>query len=368
MHANARVSPVTRPSGALSALAAAALFGAGAPVAKLLVPSVGTVTLASLLYLGAGLALVATRVGSGAAARRVASPAAAAEAEAPLTARDAPLALVIVIAGGMVAPWLLLVGLRRLPGTTASLLLNLEAPLTIAIATTLFAEHLGARAVAGAAAIVGGAVLVSTRGGIVPGEWVGCAAIAGACAAWALDTNVSQRLSIRDPVAVVRLKGLVAGAAMLVIARLGGEPVPPAGVAAVALLVGAVAYGVSLVLTMHALRLLGSARQAAYFATAPFIGAALSVPILGERLDAATALAAVAMAAGLALLLGERHGHLHAHGALEHEHAHRHDEHHRHTHDGPWEEPHSHVHRHLPLVHDHPHLSDVHHRHRHRRP
>jgi drug/metabolite transporter (DMT)-like permease len=342
--------------GALEALAAAALFGAGAPVAKLLVPSVGAVTFAGFLYLGAGLALVAIRLASRAAAPR----------EAPLTFRDSPLLLVVVVAGGMLAPWLLLVGLRRLPGTTASLLLNLETPLTIALATTLFSEHLGVRATAGAAAIVAGAVLVGARGGIAAADWLGCAAIAGACAGWALDTNVSQRLSVRDPVEVVRLKGLAAGAAMLVIARLGGEPLPTVRVAAAALLVGAVAYGLSLVLTMRALRLLGSARQAAYFATAPFIGAALSIPILGERLDVTTAVAAFAMAAGLALLLGERHGHRHAHAPLEHEHAHVHDEHHRHAHEGPWSEPHAHVHRHAPLVHDHPHAADVHHRHRHR--
>ena len=344
--------------GAPSALAAAALFGAGAPVAKLLVPSAGAVTLAGLLYLGAGLALLAMRV---------ALPADASH-EAPLTARDAPLVFIVVVAGGMVAPWLLMVGLRRLPGTTASLLLNLEAPLTIALATTLFAEYLGGRAVVGAAAIVTGAVVVTARGGATLADWLGCAAIAGACAAWALDTNVSQRLSVRDPIAVVRMKGLAAGAAMLVIARLGGEAAPAAAVTAAALLVGAVAYGLSLVLTMRALRLLGSARQAAYFATAPFIGAALSIPILGERLDAATAVAAATMALGVTLLLGERHVHLHAHAALEHEHVHVHDEHHRHEHAGPWSEPHSHVHRHAPLVHDHPHVSDLHHRHRHRPP
>lgn len=340
-----------KAGGALQALAAAALFGASAPLAKLLVPTVDPVTLAGLLYLGAGLALVMRR----------------GRVETPLTWNDAPVMAGVVVAGGMLGPWLLLVGLRHVSAVTVSLLLNLEAPFTILLATTLFGEHLGPRAMSGAAAIVAGAVLAGGRGEPGFSDLLGGAAVVGACASWALDTNLSQRLSGRDPIAIVRVKGLTAGTAMLLVARLGGAPPPSLAATGAGLLLGAGAYGASLVLTMRALRVLGGARQAAYFATAPFLGAALAVPLLGERVDTTIALAAATMAAGIALLLDERHTHLHTHEPLTHDHAHAHDEHHRHAHDGPFTEPHAHPHRHLPLTHDHAHVSDAHHRHPHRR-
>src|SRR5207248_4421168 len=140
----------------------------------------------------------------------------------------------------------------------------------------------------------------------------------------------------------------------------------PAPIAA-ALAIGALGYGVSIVWHVRALRELGAARQSAIFATAPFAGALLSWPALGEVPGLRELAAAVLMGAGIALLASEKHSHVHQHAAIEHEHVHVHDEHHRHQHDAPVEEPHSHVHRHEALVHEHPHAPDLHHRHRHDR-
>ena len=134
---------------------------------------------------------------------------------------------------------------------------------------------------------------------------------------------------------------------------------------------GFLGYGLSIVLHLLAMRHVGAARQAAYFATAPFIGAVAAVPILGERLGALELGAGALMAAGAIVLLRARHDHWHEHEALEHDHAHVHDGHHAHAHEheheheGAVDEPHAHPHRHAPLVHDHPHLPDAHHRHRH---
>ena len=127
------------------------------------------------------------------------------------------------------------------------------------------------------------------------------------------------------------------------------------------------ADGVSVVLDAFALRLIGAAREAAYFATAPFVGALASVLLLGDTLRWHDGLAMLVMAVGVGFLLRERHGHQHAHDEISHEHLHEHDEHHQHEHQpgDPVGEPHSHPHRHAPLVHDHPHVSDAHHRHRH---
>jgi len=214
--------------------------------------------------------------------------------------------------------------------------------------------------------IAGGAAL-GLQPGALGGNWAGAACIAGACACWALDNNLTQRLSARDPVSVVQVKAIAAAAGALVLAASFGERLPGPDTVGWALLLGSLSYGASIVLDAHALRLLGAAREAAFFATAPFVGAALSVAVLGERPSWSDAAGAAAMAAGVAVLVRARHGHAHTHEAVEHDHLHVHDAHHQHAHDGdgPVVEPHSHPHAHAPLTHDHPHVSDAHHRHRH---
>ncbi len=340
-------------SGAVVGLAAAALFGASTPVAKLLVPGSGPVVLAGLLYLGAGLGLA------------VAATARRRGAEAPLRRPDLPVLGGVIVAGGVVGPVLLVLGLAHLSGTAASLLLNLEAPFTIALAVVLLRERLSTRELAGAGAVVLGAAALAWAPGPLAADATGVACVAGACAAWAVDNNLSQRLSLRDPVAVARAKALAAGALNVVLGLALGERLPSPGHVAGALATGALGYGASLVLFLLGMRALGAARQAAYFATAPFIGATLAIPLLRERPPVAHLAAGALMAAGVLAMVRARHGHPHVHQAFEHEHGHVHDEHHRHAHEGPVTEPHSHVHGHAPLVHDHAHLPDIHHRHGH---
>ena len=332
-------------------LAAAALFGASTPAAKLLVPGTGAVMLAGLLYLGAGLGL--TVYGR---FRRA--------DEAPLRREDLPALVPMIVAGGIVGPVLLVFGLARVSGVAASLLLNLEAPFTIALAVLAFGDHLSRREALGAVAIVAGGAWL-TAAGPVRADPLGVAAIAGACAAWALDNNLAQRLALRDPVAVARAKTLAAGAVSAALAFASGDRLPDLAVLLGALAVGAFGYGASIVLHLVATRGIGAARQAALFATAPFVGALVSLPLLGERLSLRDVVAGALMAAGLGAVLKARHAHEHVHDASEHDHAHVHDEHHRHPHAEPVSEPHSHRHVHAALVHDHPHLPDPHHRHEH---
>jgi drug/metabolite transporter (DMT)-like permease len=334
-------------------LGAAALFGLSVPLVKLAAGRIGTLTLAGLLYLGAGIVLTAARLVNP-------SP-----RETPLRRGDGPALAGIVAAGAVAGPTLLVLGLRRLPGSAAALLLNLEAPFTVILAVLLFGEHLGRRGLAAALAIVAGACALA----VVPGgflvEPLGAVFVAGACAAWALDTNLTQRLSLRDPVALVRFKGLCGGACTLLVGALLREGLPTLPAIAAALAIGAVGYGVSIVWHVRAMRDLGAARQSAIFATAPFAGALLSWPLLGEAPGLREVAAAALMGTGIALLASEDHSHRHEHEAITHEHVHVHDEHHRHEHGGPVQEPHSHVHSHEGLVHDHPHAPDVHHRHHH---
>lgn len=342
--------------GALLGLCAAALFGLSAPVAKLLLGAVEPLLLAGLLYLGAASGLWLHR----AVTRR--------SREARVRRKDLPVLVGVVLSGGIAGPVLMLMGLSRVSGLSGSLLLNLEAPFTMVLAVLLFREHMGRRVLISASLICAGATLLDFQPGTLRADTIGALLLAAACACWALDNNLTQKLSLRDPFAIVRIKTLGAGTvntglALLVV----HSPVPGFGYAAAALVLGCLSYGFSVVLDAYALRLVGAAREAAYFATAPFVGVLGSLVLLGESIGGFQGLAMLAMVLGVALLIRERHGHVHEHGGLKHEHLHVHDEHHQHEHgqDDPAGEPHAHPHRHVPLVHDHPHVPDAHHRHRH---
>ncbi len=347
--------------GAACGIGAATLWGASAPVSKLLLPHVQPLMLAALLYLGAGAGLTLFSL---------VRPRTARLDEAPMRAVDVPLIAGMTLLGGVCGPVLLLFGLERLSGVAASLLLNLEAPFTIALAVLLFREHLPARGTLAAFIVIAGALLLAWHtGGAVSASWVGVVCVVGACLAWGADNNLTQRVSLRDPITVVRYKTIPAGCITFALALLFGERVPSGRVLLASLALGAVSYGAGIVLHVFGLRLLGAARQAAFFATAPFVGAVASLLVLGERLSVFDAVGGAVMAAGVALLLTESHAHEHVHEVVEHEHAHVHDEHHAHEHgDGiavHEGRAHAHVHRHEALVHSHAHVSDVHHRHDH---
>jgi hypothetical protein len=145
-----------------------------------------------------------------------------------------------------------------------------------------------------------------------------------------------------------------------------GTAFPGASAIGGALILGLASYGVSLVLFIFALRHLGSARTAAHFGTAPFLGAALAIPLLGEPVTAGLLVATALMSIATWLVLTEAHAHEHTHHSIRHAHRHVHDEHHRHAHDGSeGQEPHGHAHAHESMTHAHPHLPDLHHRHGH---
>ena len=342
-----------------TALASAALFGASTPFAKLLIgQGLDPQLLAGLLYLGSGLGLGILRV--------VRHLRGGAPAEAPLARPDLPWLALVVLAGGILGPVLLMVGLAATPAASAALLLNVEGLATMAIAWVVFRENVDRRLLIGALAILAGAAVLSWQGGPAP-IGAGAFAIVAACLCWAVDNNLTRKLSSADPVQIAMIKGLAAGAVNLILALFRGAALPGAPEIAAAGLIGFLGYGVSLVLFVLALRHLGSARTGAYFATAPFIGAGLAVVLLDDPLTLQLAASAILMGAGVYLHLTERHMHEHAHDAMEHAHRHIHDEHHQHEHrpDDPPGEPHSHVHNHEPTRHRHVHYPDLHHRHEH---
>ena len=352
-----------RLPGVLAALAAALLFGASTPLAKVLLANFDPWLLAGLLYLGSGIGLAIYRL-TRSTPRRV-----------QLARGEWPWLAGAVASGGVVAPVLLMVGLTRLAGSSASLLLNAEGVFTAALAWFVFRENFDRRIALGMLAIAAGATVLTWPGGFVsaspPMQAGASSAVLGACLAWGLDNNLTRKVSLADPAWIACIKGLVAGTTNLLLAFVFTPNLTFPAIASVgaALLVGCFAYGVSLSLFVVSLRHLGTARTGAYFSIAPFFGAALSILLLHERITAQLIAAGALMAVGVWLHLTEHHSHEHAHDVLEHEHEHVHDEHHQHEHgtaqiqsEG---DKHTHVHRHGKLTHKHAHYPDAHHRHDH---
>jgi drug/metabolite transporter (DMT)-like permease len=339
--------------GIFAALGAALLFGASTPLAKLLLGAASPWLLAGLLYLGSGLGLAAVVL-----FRR---PSFRLPGSEILSLAGA------IAAGGVVGPVLLMWALSRMAASSAALLLNAEGVFTALIAWFVFRENFDRRIALGMALIVAGAAVLSGFSGASVDAALPALAVLGACLAWAVDNNLTRKVSLAEPRMVAMAKGLVAGATNTALALSMGASLPALPVLGAALVVGWLGYGVSLVLFVIALRELGTARTAAYFSTAPFAGAVFAVVLLGEPVTAALFAAAALMAAGVWLHVSERHEHRHRHAPLEHTHEHEHDEHHAHAHEPPVPPGarHSHAHRHEPLTHAHAHYPDAHHRHDH---
>jgi len=338
--------------GILFAIAAAALFGGCMPFAKLLLASVDPWMLAGLLYLGSGLGL---------SLLRLIRP----RAEVRLGAGDWPWLMGAILSGGVAGPVLLMLGLSGAGAATSSLLLNAEGVFTALLAWMAFRENVDRRILLGMAAILAGAIELSWTGGAVEVSWPALA-ILGACFCWGIDNNLTRKVSLSDPFQIAAWKGLAAGLTNVLLALLLGAKLPGWSLLAQSAGLGFLGYGLSLAAFVLALRWLGTARTGAYFSTAPFVGALLSVPVLGEALDARLLSAGALMAVGVVLHLMERHEHDHIHGEMDHEHAHAHDAHHSHDHpEGEAAGEHVHRHSHSPLRHRHSHYPDAHHRHRH---
>ena len=344
--------------GVAATLTAAFLFGAGTPLAKLLLDQTSPWLLAALLYLGSGTGLFLLRQWRRAPSVR-------------LPPGDFKWLAGATLAGGVAGPVLLMVGLSGMSASGASLLLNAEGVLTALIAWFVFRENFDRRIALGMLAIVaGGVVLAWPSEARLDAGWPALSVV-GACLAWGIDNNLTRKVSLADASFVAMVKGAAAGTTNLALALLLGAQWPSVSVTVAAAVLGFASYGVSLALFVIGLRHLGTARTGAYFSIAPFAGAALSVVLLNEKLTTPLVVAGLMMAWGVWLHLTESHQHTHTHEPLEHAHEHDHgagDEHHQHTHeDGPLpaDGKHSHIHQHLPISHRHAHFPDAHHRHPH---
>jgi drug/metabolite transporter (DMT)-like permease len=339
--------------GGLLALTAALLFGISTPLVQKFGSGVGAFVTAALLYAGAAVAGALLR-------QRV-------EREASVARDDFSRLLAMAAAGAVIGPVALAWGLQRTSGTSASLMLTLEAVFTAVLAWRMYHETMDRRVwFAMSLLMVGGALLVlnQSRDGST-GVW-GLLAVLLATAAWGLDNTLSRTLAERDPGQVVLAKAVLGATATSILAIGFGEPLPAMGAALGLFAVGAAGYGLSLRFYLLAQRAFGAARTGSVFAFAPFIGAALALALGDQSTSWLMVAGSALMLAGVVLHLAESHGHEHVHDATEHEHAHRHDDgHHDHIHNAMPTGVHSHRHRHEPLRHLHPHVPDAHHAHRH---
>jgi drug/metabolite transporter (DMT)-like permease len=334
------------------ALFAALLFGATTPAASVLARSVSPLWLSAALYTGVACVLAFARFERRSLARG-----------------DVPWLLASALVGGVAAPVLLVIGLRAADAATASLLLATEPVATAAIAWLVVREHASRQTVAGMACIALGAIVLAWRGS--PNASLGALAVVGAAACWAIDNNLARRIASSNAVAIAGVKGVVASSVAVVLALALHDSRPAVAAFGIGALLGLVGYGCSLVLYMRALRVLGTARTGAYFATAPFAGATLALAFGHAPFGIRIAFAGALMAVGVWLHATERHEHEHVHPEEEHEHWHAHDdEHHLHAHEAlddawPTGAAHAHVHTHERTAHVHAHTPDEEHRHSH---
>jgi drug/metabolite transporter (DMT)-like permease len=352
-HAPSSASAWPALRGGAFAIGAAALFGVSTPLVQRAGAGLGPFTTAALLYGGAAVI--------GAVLRQPV------EREAAVQRSDWRRIGLMAVFGAAIGPAALAWGLQHTSGTSASLMLTLEALFTALLARSLYGETMDRRVwTAMLLLLAGGVVLVLDRGLEGGVQLWGAVAVMVATAAWGVDNTLSRGVAERDPGQVVLVKSALGVALTTALALAAGEPLPTVGAGAALLAIGASGYGLSLRLYLLAQRAFGAARTGSVFAFAPFIGAACAFAFGDRSLSMAMAFGGALMLAGVVLHLVESHGHEHEHEALVHEHAHTHDDaHHQHEHAEMPTGPHSHVHRHEPLRHSHPHVPDSHHSHRH---
>ena len=345
---------------AAKAVLAAALFGISAPVSKILLQEIPETLLAGLLYLGAGAGMAAVRF-FGKAGHKGDKE----EKEAPLTKKDIPYTVAMVLLD-VAAPVCMLVGLASSSAAGVSLLNNFEIVATCLLARFLFREPVGKRMWTAIALITAGSVCLSVDNWKELTFSPGSLFVLLACLCWGLENNCTRMLSLKNPMEIVVIKGFGSGAGALIIGLALGEKMGSPLFLIGAMVLGFVAYGLSIYFYISAQRELGAARTSAYYAAAPFIGVGLSLILFRDPLPHTFWMAAALMLAGTYLTAREDHRHIHVHERLAHEHRHtHHDGHHNHTHPGGDVE-HTHYHVHEQMSHAHKHKPDMHHFHEHK--
>lgn len=347
----------TRFVSIIYAILAAALFGMSAPISKLLLSEVPPLMMASLVYLGAGIGMLTVDL--------IKNFTKSKSKEARLEKKELPYILAMIVLD-IAAPISLMLGLTMTTAANAALLSNFEIVATSVIALIIFKEAVGKRLWISIALITIASVILSTDDLLSLSFSVGSLFVLLSCVFWGLENNCTRKLSIKDPLQVVIIKGFGSGIGAFLIAAYANDLVWNFSYILPALLLGFFAYGLSIFFYVTAQRSLGAARTSTYYAVAPFIGVLLSFFIFDEPITMSFVIASIIMVAGTYYAVAERHEHQHSHQKHEHEHRHNHsDGHHNHKHDQVIKKEHSHLHDHEEILHAHGHTPDTHHHHQH---
>jgi len=324
----------------LYAILAAAFYAVNIPVSKLLLNRVGAMTMAALLYLGAGIGIGIVSLFD----RK--------EKREKLNGKDLPFVIGMIVLD-IAAPILLMLGLSMGFASNASLLGNFEIVATALIALAVFRETVSKRLWLAIALITLSSILLSFDGAESFRFSYGSLLVLAATICWGFENNCTRKISSKSTYEIVILKGVFSGLGTLAIALIQKETVPPLLYIALALLLGFVAYGLSIFLYVRAQNVLGAAKTSAYYAVAPFIGALLSFLFLKEKPTWMYLAALAVMILGTLLVVMDtlirNHVHVHTHTFT-------------HTHDGSTHThtvTHSHAHNHY--------VTDENHGHRHTR-
>jgi drug/metabolite transporter (DMT)-like permease len=344
----------------LYVIISAFLFGISTPLAKVLVKDVPPVALAGLLYLGAFIGLSLYSIGI----RGIMTT--PDKKMAQLQRNDIPWIIGSVLAGGIIGPIFIMIGLTHVSGIAASLLLNIEGLATAMIAVFLFKENAGKNLWLALICMTIAGVFLSWDTHQGKFNITGPLLIVFGMVCWGIDNNLTRHISDKDPIQITQIKGFVAGITSISLALILGWQISINHTFVFALLLGSFSYGISIVFFIKALKGLGAARTGLFFSFAPFIGAVTSVILLKEFISWIIVPAAIFMIIGVWMIIREKHTHSHVHGKITHTHSHVHtDLHHIHEHFGVIHEPHTHEHNHTDTEHSHSHWPDTHHRHNH---
>ena len=341
---------------AVYAIIAALLYAINVPLSKMLLQFVEPTMMAAFLYLGAGLGIYIYSCISKAVGKAV--------TKEPLTKRELPCVIAMVVLD-IIAPILLMFGIRSSNAANVSLINNFEIVATSLIALCVFKEVISQRLWVAIALVTVASIILSFEGTGAFAFNGGSLFVFGACLCWGMENNCTRMISNKSSIEIVVIKGAFSGFGSLIVALVFGECIPSIFWVVCVMLLGFVAYGLSIYFYVMAQKELGAAKTSAYYSIAPFLGVAFSMLVLGERPTIRFYVALIVMIISTCFMIKDTialqhthehthtHTHQHSHGGTVHTHAHMHTHTHIHTHG---EDGNNHEHNHQAMAHEHTHI------------
>lgn len=345
----------TKNLATIYAIVAAALYAINVPFSKMLLGYVEPTMMAAFLYLGAGLGMFVYSIASRASGKTSSTE--------PLTKKELPYTIAMVVLD-IIAPILLMFGIRASHAANVSLINNFEIVATSIIALLVFKEIISKKLWIAIALVTIASVILSFEG---TGSFefnIGSLFVFGACLCWGIENNCTRMISNKSSIEIVVIKGTFSGLGSLIVALAIGESIPSILWMMCVLLLGFVAYGLSIYFYVMAQKDLGAAKTSAYYSIAPFLGVAFGMLILGERPEIQFYVALAVMIISTYFMIKDTielqhthehshtHTHEHSHGDIVHSHEHTHTHTHIHVHGADSD---NHEHNHHTMSHEHSH-------------